>query len=123
MVIFVPIVVVLTVGAYPLLRFLFGEEYAENGEVVMRLMAPGLLPFAILILGVAVARVRRQVARLLFLSFVYAGISLPLSIVFVESFGIDGAAAAWLIAQVGAAAIAVAVWSLRLFEGPSKPAV
>ena len=68
MAIFAPLVLFLTVGAYPLLRFLFGTEYAENGDLVMRLLAPGLLPSAFLSLAVAFARVKRQVGRLLFLS-------------------------------------------------------
>ena len=118
--IFVPLVLFLTVGAHPLLRYLFGREYAANGDLVMRLLAPGLLPCAFLSLAVAFARVKRQVARLLFLSAAYTALSLPLSIVLVSWLGIDGAGVAWLLSQAGVAAIALAVWSLGLFRETAR---
>ena len=97
--IFAPLVLFLTLGAHPLLRYLFGPEYAENGDLVMRLLAPGLLASAFLSLAVAFARVKRQVARLLFLSVTYTAISLPLSIALISWQGIDGAGMAWLLSQ------------------------
>jgi O-antigen/teichoic acid export membrane protein len=115
--IFVPLVLVLGFGAHPLLRLLFGSEYAANGENVMRLLAPGLLPSAFLFLAVAYARVQRQVGRLLFLSVMYSALSLPLSVGLVSWLGIDGAGLAWLASQSVAAGIALAVWSLGLFSG------
>ena len=118
--IFVPLVLFLTVGAHPLLRYLFGREYAANGDLVMRLLAPGLLPCAFLSLAVAFARVKRQVARLLFLSAAYTALSLPLSIALVSWLGIDGAGLAWLISQAGVAAIALAVWSLGVFRDTAR---
>lgn len=121
--IFAPLVLFLTAGAHPLLRYLFGAEYAENGEMVMRLLAPGLLPSAFLFLAVAYARVRRQVGRLLFLSLTYTTISLPLSIALVSWLGIDGAGVAWLVSQAAVAGIALAIWSLGLFEGRASEAV
>jgi O-antigen/teichoic acid export membrane protein len=118
--IFAPLVLFLTLGAHPLLRYLFGADYAENGDVAMRLLAPGLLASAFLSLAVAFARVKRQVARLLFLSVTYTAISLPLSIALVSWRGIDGAAAAWLLSQAAVAAIAVGVWSLGLFRSTAR---
>ena len=118
--IFAPLVMFLTLGAHPLLRYLFGPEYAENGDLVMRLLAPGLLASAFLSLAVAFARVKRQVARLLFLSVAYAALSLPLSIALISWQGIDGAGAAWLLSQAMVAAVAVAVWSLGLFRGTAR---
>jgi O-antigen/teichoic acid export membrane protein len=85
MAIFIPLVILLTAAAYPLLRYLFGLEYAENGAVVMRVLAPGLLFAAFLQLAVAFARVKRQVSRLLFLAVVYAAICVPLSIGLISS--------------------------------------
>jgi len=119
--IFAPLVLFLTLGAHPLLRYLFGPEYAENGDLVMRLLAPGLLGSAFLSLAVAFARVKRQVARLLFLSVTYTAISLPLAIALISWQGIDGAGMAWLLSQAAVAVIAVAVWSLGLFRGTARP--
>ena len=121
--IFAPLVVVLTLGAHPLLRYLFGTEYAENGALAMRLLAPGLLASAFLSLAVAFARVKRQVARLVFLSVAYTTISLPLSVVLVAWRGIDGAGVAWLISQAVVAVIAVGVWRLGLFRSAARGTV
>jgi O-antigen/teichoic acid export membrane protein len=96
---------------------LFGGEYAANGETVMRILAPGLLPAAFLFLAVAYARVRRQVGRLLVVSVVYAAISIPLSVWLVTWLGIEGAGLSWLVGQSAGAAIALAVWSVGVFEG------
>lgn len=114
--IFVPLVLVLTLGSYPLLRFLFGGEYASNGETLMRLLAPGLLPFAFVALGVALARVRRQLSRLLVLSAAYFAVSLPLSIALISAIGIDGAGLAWLLSQVVVGVIALGIWRLGLLD-------
>src|SRR5438132_4720078 len=117
--IFLPLVLFLTLGSHPLLRVLFGREYANHGDIVMRLLAPGLLAYAVVSLGVAMARVRRQLSRLLVLSAVYAAVSLPVSIAPVSHYGIGGAGAAWLASQLGLAAIAGAIWSRGLFDRPA----
>lgn len=114
--IFVPLVLVLTIGSNPLLRVLFGREYAQNGDLAMRVLAPGLLPGAFVALAVALARVRRQVRRLLALSVAYSVISLPLSIAFISADGINGAGVAWVVSQAIVAVIALAIWRLGLFD-------
>ena len=117
--IFLPLVAFLMLGSHPLLRTLFGREYASNGDSVMRLLAPGLLAYAVVSLGVAMARVHRQLYRLLVLSAIYAAISLPVSIALVSAYGIEGAGAAWLVAQIGLAAIAAVIWSRGLLDRPA----
>jgi len=114
--IFVPLVLILTLGSNPLLRLLFGREYASSGDLVMVLLAPGLLPYAFVSLGVAMARVRRQMVRLLVLSAAYALVSLPLSIALISGIGIEGAGLAWLLSQFVVAGIALVLWSLHLLE-------
>jgi len=114
--IFVPLVLILTLGAYPLLRVLFGAEYADNGDTLMRLLAPGLLPFAFVALAVALARVRRQLSRLLALSATYFAVSLPLSIALISVDGINGAGLAWLLSQFIVGVIALGIWRLGLLD-------
>jgi O-antigen/teichoic acid export membrane protein len=114
--IFVPLVLVLTLGSHPLLRYLFGPEYAANGDTLMRILAPGLLPFAFVALGVALARVRGQLSRLLALSAVYFAISLPLSVALISAIGINGAGIAWLLSQVFVGFLALAIWRLGLLN-------
>jgi O-antigen/teichoic acid export membrane protein len=121
--IFLPLVAFLMLGSHPLLRTLFGREYASNGDTVMRLLAPGLLAYAVVSLGVAMARVHRQLYRLLVLSAIYAAISLPVSIALVSAYGIEGAGAAWLVAQIGLAAIAAVIWSRGLLDRPADLAL
>jgi O-antigen/teichoic acid export membrane protein len=120
MAIFAPIVLFLTLAAHPLLRYLFGSDYAENGALVMRLLAPGLLASAFLSLAVAFARVKRQIARLILLAITYSAISLPLSVALVSWLGIDGAGVAWLLSQGAVALIALGVWMLGIFREPSR---
>ena len=117
--IFIPLVAFLVLASHPLLRTLFGREYASNGDIVMRLLAPGLLAYAVVSLGVAMARVRRQLYRLLVLSAIYAAVSLPVSIALVSTYGLGGAGAAWLISQIGLAAITAVIWSRGLFDRPA----
>jgi O-antigen/teichoic acid export membrane protein len=114
--IFVPLVLILGLGSHPLLRLLFGPEYAANGDTLMRLLAPGLLPFAFVALGVALARVRRQLGRLLALSAAYSAVSLPLSVALISANGINGAGLAWLLSQVIVGVIAVGIWRLGLLD-------
>jgi len=121
--IFLPLVAFLMLASHPLLRTLFGREYASDGDIVMRLLAPGLLAYAVVSLGVAMARVHRQLYRLLVLSAIYAAISLPVSVALVSDYGIGGAGAAWLISQLGLAAIAGIVWSRGLFDRPADLAL
>jgi O-antigen/teichoic acid export membrane protein len=121
--IFLPLVLFLALGSHPLLRFLFGREYATNGDTVMRLLAPGLLAYAVVSLGVAMARVRRQLSRLLVLSAAYAAVSLPVSIALVSAYGIEGGGAAWLLSQIGLAAIAAFIWSRGLLDRPADVAL
>jgi O-antigen/teichoic acid export membrane protein len=112
--IFVPLVLILALGSHPLLRFLFGREYATNGDTLMRLLAPGLLPFAFVALAVALARVRRQLGRLLVLSAAYSAVSLPLSVALISANGVNGAGVAWLVSQVAVGVIALGIWRLGL---------
>jgi O-antigen/teichoic acid export membrane protein len=117
--IFLPLVLFLVLASHPLLRTLFGGKYATNGDTVMRLLAPGLIAYAVVSLGVAMARVRRQLRRLLVLSAIYAAVSLPVSIALVSAYGIEGGGAAWLIAQIGLAVFAAFIWSRGLFDRPA----
>ncbi len=118
--VFLPLIVVLTLGSHPILKMLFGVEYAANGEVLMRILAIALIPFAFTSLYIAVARVRRQVRRLIVLAIVSSGLSLTLSITLIWAIGIDGAGIAWLAGQAAVAVAAFAIWSFRLFETQSR---
>jgi len=58
----VPLTIVLVVGA-PHILGIFGEDYAEHGTTVLRLLALAALPGTINTMYVNVARVQRRVSR------------------------------------------------------------
>lgn len=114
--VFVPIVVLLLVAAGPILS-MFGSEYAENGDSLLRYMALGVFPLAFTMLYMAVARVRQQVARLVALGAVWSTASLGVSFALIPGLGITGAGIAWLAAQVLVAVFAGVMSLLGLLAG------
>jgi O-antigen/teichoic acid export membrane protein len=106
--IFVPLTLLLFIESRTILR-LFGAEYASEGVVLMRLLAVGLIPFAFTSLYMAALRVRRQIRRLIFLAALFSGLSLTLAIALIPELGIEGAGAAWLVAQAAVAGAAMAM--------------
>jgi O-antigen/teichoic acid export membrane protein len=102
----VPIVAGLVLAA-PLILRLFGEQYAEEGTTVLRLLAVGLLPSALCVLSFGVARVQNHVRSIIVHQILLAGLVLGLTYVLVETSGIDGAGIAWLVSQTAVALLLV----------------
>jgi O-antigen/teichoic acid export membrane protein len=96
--------VVLEVGA-PLLLSLYGGEYATQATTAVRLLTLAVLPRAVIIISIAVARVHRRVGRVLTIQVSTAVGVLGLATVLARPWGIDGVAAAWLITQAAVAAV------------------
>jgi len=117
--VFLPLSLMLVLASHLMLRLLFGGEYASNGEVLVRFLAPGLVPFAFTSLIVAIARVRRELLRLLALAVVSSCVSISLSISLIFWVGIEGAGVAWLASQACLALVALAIWSLHIFDRPA----
>jgi O-antigen/teichoic acid export membrane protein len=97
---------VAVVAGDPLLRLIFGSAYATRSELLVLLMAVGLVAYAVSMLGYALTAARRFMVQLpLFAAttLVCAGASLWL----VPAYGLAGAASA-----MGAAALLelVAIW-------------
>jgi O-antigen/teichoic acid export membrane protein len=102
----IPIVAALVVAAPHLLR-LFGEQYAEEGTAVLRLLALGLLPSALCVLSFGVARVQNHVRSIIGHQILLAVLVLGLTYGLVRAVGIDGAGIAWLASQTTAAVLLV----------------
>lgn len=120
--VFLPLILALLFQSRAILQT-FGPEYVENGVRLTQLFAIGLIPLAFTSLYMAVARVRRQVTRLVVLGVVWSGLSISLSVTLIPEFGIEGAGMAWLISHASTAAVAVVMSALHLFEVESSDLV
>jgi O-antigen/teichoic acid export membrane protein len=105
-----PIAAVLFLAAPYVLR-LFGAEYADQGSLLLRLMAVGLIPSSICILSFGLARVQDHVRTLILNQILLAALVLGLSMALIPSLGITGVGVAWLAAQT---AVAVPLFLMEL---------
>ncbi|MDZ5443008.1 hypothetical protein U2F26_09740 [Micromonospora sp. 4G57] len=111
----VPAVVLLCVSA-PLLLTLFGRDYASSGADVLRLSAVAVLPKLLLIVFVAVSRVRRRVGRIIAVHASASALVVSLSLVAMAEIGVTGVGVAYLAGQLVVAA-AVLPSMVRLLRG------
>ena len=109
-----PPVALLFLGA-PELLDLFGSGYAAHGTTVLRLLALGLFPAAVVAIGLGVLRIRGQVVRVAALQALICVLLLGLSAVLLPSVGITGAGIAFVVSQSAAAVV--------LLFGDLKPIV
>lgn len=98
----VPIAAVLFLTAPYVLR-LFGAEYAEEGSLLLRLLAIGLIPSAVCILSFGLARVQDHVRTLILNQIALGTLVLGLSVILIPPLGITGVGVAWLAAQTAVA--------------------
>jgi O-antigen/teichoic acid export membrane protein len=103
----VPLTIVLVIGAPYILR-IFGEDYAEHGTSVLRLLALAALPGTINTMYANVARVQRRVSRVAMIFGAQALIVLGLTWVLLKPYGLTAAGMAWVIAQSAVAIVVVA---------------
>ncbi len=91
----------------PQVMALFGPDY-ENAADTLRLLSLSILPFGVSMVGLGVARVRGALGSILAWEATLCGAVAVLLAVLVPPHGIDGAALAWLCAQIAALAVALA---------------
>lgn len=114
----VPIVVIV-IAAAPLILEVFGPAYRAHGTLVLQLLALSTLPNVILALTLAVARVRHRNRAVVGMQAAVCVLALGLARLLLPRYGINGAAVAWLAAQV-VVALAVSpqlLLSLRRLRG------
>lgn len=116
----VPGAVILALGAPYFLR-LFGEEYAEEGTLTLRLLALSAVPAMVTILYTAVWRAERRLSLLASVRVVQFGAVVLVSLPLIEPLGIVGPAITWLVVQTLAALILLAVSPRVLVGGHSRP--
>jgi O-antigen/teichoic acid export membrane protein len=105
--------------ARPILS-LFGAGYG-GGAPVLRLLVLSVVPFCVSMLGLSVARVRESVGAILLWEGTLVCVALPLGAILVSRHGAEGAAIAWLAAQLIAALVSV-VTCIRPLFAASEPA-
>jgi O-antigen/teichoic acid export membrane protein len=109
----VPVAVVLTLGAYPVL-WLFGEHYAQRGAWTLALAALSGVPQVITAAAVAQARVQQNMRVLVVVPGSLAIGVLAGAWLLMPVLGIAGVALSWLVVQLtGAAVLLVRAWRRR----------
>lgn len=84
---------------------LFGEEYPERGETLLRLMALSAIPNVIVATYVSVARVQRRMTAVVVTVTATSGSVLILTVILLHTIGLDGVGLAWLLGQSGVALV------------------
>ncbi len=103
-----PIVAVLVVGA-PIVLGLFGPSYAEE-TLLLRLLALSAIPFAVINLYIAFARIGTQAGRIVLVQGAIAITLLTLIQWLLPRAGLEGVGYAVIITYGGFAAILLATW-------------
>jgi glycosyltransferase involved in cell wall biosynthesis/O-antigen/teichoic acid export membrane protein len=101
----VPLVAAIVVAA-PVLLQVFGREYSDQGAMLLRLLALGVLPHGINSVCLGVARVRRQLRVLFAVQAAQAILFVVLTIVLLPTMGLAGVGVAFLVGQSIVAAVA-----------------
>ncbi len=115
----VPIAVGLLVAA-PYILHVFGEQYADEGSSLLRILALAVVPNAVCVLGFGVARLQDRVRTLVAWQVALAFLVLGLSAVLLPPLGIEGVGLAWLIGQAIVAAGMGTTLLLPLLRSASK---
>jgi len=110
LVIVTALVIVGFVAAAPVMS-LFGTEYAASVPV-LRWMAIGLIPFALVTIAVARHRVGGRSASALAAGSIATAVTLVLDVVLLPSVGIEATGIAWLVGW-SVAAVALGIGTLR----------
>lgn len=98
----VPAVVILIVGAAPLLT-IFGADYAAEGTMLLQLATLAALPNMVVMLYIGYARVKNRVGSIIFFQAAQALPLLAMSYLWLAEWGIASIGLALLLTQSGAA--------------------
>lgn len=101
-----PLVALFLVGAPRLLQ-LFGSDYAQEGTVLLRLLALATLPNIVVMLQLSVARVQSNTRGVIWAQAMLCTLLLALSYLLLPTLGITGVGWAALIAQSVVAGVAL----------------
>jgi O-antigen/teichoic acid export membrane protein len=102
---------------------LFGQEYSDEGAMLLRLLALGVLPHGVNAVCLGVARVRRQLRVIFLLQAAESILFVALAVVFLPAMGIAGIGIAFLAGQsiVALVAFATQIYPLLRDVRPQSP--
>jgi O-antigen/teichoic acid export membrane protein len=100
-----PLVLAIALFA-PFILQIFGHAYSDEGAMLLRLLALGVLPHGVNAVCLGVARARRQLRVLFGIQAAQATLFLVLAVVFLRALGISGVGLAFLAAQSTVALVA-----------------
>ncbi len=112
----IPLCVLVFIFA-PLLLLPFAAEYREEGTEVARILAVAGIFRAVMLFYESVARLQGNGPRLLFVQVFNMVLLIVFCVVLADPWGINGIAAAWLIAAA-VTALAVGPWLLSFIRDP-----
>ncbi|GAA1096996.1 hypothetical protein [Kitasatospora arboriphila] len=107
------------VAAAPWILGLFGPDYAAHGTPVLRLMAIASLPTVLITVAIDVARVRRNLRRLIGLQVAHCVLVIGLTAVLLPVYGLTGVGLAWLLACC-AVAVPLLLTMPRWMKAPER---
>jgi O-antigen/teichoic acid export membrane protein len=99
-----PLVIVIVTFA-PLILEVFGKRYSDEGAMLLRLLALGVLPNGVNSVCLGVARARRQLLVLFGIQAAEAVSFVALAVVFLPALGIAGVGVAFLVGQSAVALV------------------
>jgi O-antigen/teichoic acid export membrane protein len=111
--------------AEPVLH-VFGSDYARGGSSLLRLLAIGALPYLVVNIYIAVARVQKRVWSIVLVAGSLTVTSLLAGYLLSRSFGLEGVGMGWLAGQ-GAGLVVIAIilactgWRPRFRLGSTSP--
>jgi O-antigen/teichoic acid export membrane protein len=89
----------LTAIAAPWGLLAFGQDYADAGTSLLRILTIGQIPNVVVVLGISVARIQHRGGVVLATLGCQAVLVLGLSAILVPEMGIEGVGVAWSVAQ------------------------
>ena len=104
----------------PLLLRIFGAAYAEEGTTLLRLMALAAPATVITTVYTSVARLRRQLGRVVVVQAVIGATILAFTLLFIDSMGVRAVGLAYLLAE-GMVGTVLAVPLFRALRNPGTP--
>lgn len=106
----------------PWALLIFGQDYADEGATLLRLLALGMVPNAIVTLGISVARIEHRGRIVVAIQGAHCVVVLGLSALLLPSVGIDAVGYVWTASQTVIALVLLATLLRPVLFRPARAA-